>query len=66
MVLRHGTTVNELPSVRPDDVITGLRVVAGLAPAVAPAVTRLAQGPLDAGTVTVGDPLAPDREAALG
>ena len=66
VVVRHGTLQNELPSVRPDDVITGLRLVAGLAPPVAPAVTRLAQGPLDADTVTVGDPLAPDREAALG
>ncbi len=34
------------PSVRPDDVVAGLQVVADLAPPVAPRVTRLAQGRL--------------------
>jgi radical SAM-linked protein len=34
------------PAVRPDDVLAGLRVVAGLEPPVPPRVTRLAQGPL--------------------
>ena len=66
VVIRHGGSTNELPSVRPDDVITGLRSVADLAPPVAPAVTRLAQGPLDEETVTVGDPLVPDRSAVRG
>ena len=66
VVIRHGNTLNALPSVRPDDVITGLRLVAGLAPSVTPEVTRLAQGPLDADTVAVGDPLAADREAVHG
>jgi len=66
VVVRHSTALNALPSVRPDDVITGLRLVAGLAPPVPPSVTRTAQGPLDADSVTVGDPLAPDREAGLG
>lgn len=51
------------PAVRPEDVLTALRAVGGLAPAdtVAPAIaTRLAQGPLsDDGSV--GDPLAVDR-----
>jgi radical SAM-linked protein len=58
VVLRHGS-----PSVRPDDVLaalhetTGLRVTAALQ-------QRLAQGPLDLGSGTVGDPLTPDRDAA--
>jgi hypothetical protein len=60
LVVRHLT-----PAVRPDDVLSGLRVAADLAPPVAAAVTRLAQGPLDEKTGTVTDPLAPDREAAL-
>jgi hypothetical protein len=58
LVLRHGT-----PSVRPDDVLTGLREVAGLVPPVVPMQVRLAQGPLDPETGLVGDPLAPDRDA---
>ncbi len=59
VVLRHGT-----PSVRPDDVLAGLRAIAGLQAATAPLYERLAQGPLDARTGTVGDPLAPDRDTA--
>ncbi|MFI7007457.1 TIGR03936 family radical SAM-associated protein [Streptomyces sp. NPDC050145] len=58
LVVRHVT-----PAVRPDDVLSGLRAVADLAPPVPAAVTRLAQGPFDAETGTVTDPLAPDREA---
>ncbi|HYN75330.1 MAG TPA: TIGR03936 family radical SAM-associated protein [Candidatus Limnocylindria bacterium] len=54
LVVRHVT-----PSVRPDDVLSALLRVADLAPPVPPLVTRLAQGPLDAATCTVGDPLAP-------
>ncbi|GAB2866262.1 TIGR03936 family radical SAM-associated protein [Actinoallomurus bryophytorum] len=58
MVVRHTT-----PAVRPDDVLTGLRLVADLAPPSPPLVTRLAQGPLDdSGELT--DPLAPDRQTA--
>ncbi len=50
------------PVVRPDDVLSALRVVAGLALPV-PKATRLAQGRLDdAGALA--DPLAPDRAAA--
>jgi radical SAM-linked protein len=49
------------PSVRPDDVLSGLRVVAGLEPPVPPRVTRLAQGPLTAQGDIV-DPLDTDRE----
>jgi len=56
VVVRHVT-----PAVRPDDVLTGLRQVANLAPPAPPEVTRLAQGPLDSETGTVSDPLAPDR-----
>ena len=55
-VVRHTT-----PAVRPDDVLTALRVVADLVPPSAPRVTRLAQGPLDDATGAVSDPLEPDR-----
>ncbi|RAY10731.1 radical SAM protein [Actinomadura craniellae] len=58
MVVRHTT-----PVVRPDDVLTGLRQVADLAPPSPPLVTRLAQGPLDADTGELADPLDPDRDA---
>jgi len=56
LVVRHTT-----PAVRPDDVLVALRRVADLAPPVPPSVIRLAQGPLDAATDDVADPLAPDR-----
>jgi radical SAM-linked protein len=59
VVVRHVT-----PAVRPDDVLTGLRHVADLAPRLPPRMTRLAQGPLEIVTGTVSDPLAPDRVAA--
>ncbi|GGS45180.1 TIGR03936 family radical SAM-associated protein [Streptomyces cinerochromogenes] len=59
LVVRHVT-----PAVRPDDVLSGLRAVADLAPPVPAAVTRLAQGLFDEETGTVTDPLAPDREVA--
>jgi radical SAM-linked protein len=51
------------PAARPDDIVTALQSVAGLAPAAPPVAVRLAQGPLD-GTGVIGDPLAPDRNAA--
>ncbi|PWI43050.1 TIGR03936 family radical SAM-associated protein [Streptomyces sp. ICBB 8177] len=60
LVVRHLT-----PAVRPDDVLSGLRATADLAPPVPAAVTRLAQGPLDEESGTVTDPLSPDRDAAL-
>lgn len=60
VVLRHG-----IPSVRPDDILAGLREIAGLDAEVAPVQQRLAQGPLDPVTGTVGDPLSPDRDAAV-
>ena len=53
VVLRH-----TVPAVRPDDVLSGLRDVGGLAEAGAPLVTRLQQGPLDEATGTIGDPLS--------
>ena len=56
VVVRHTT-----PAVRPDDVLAALRQVADLAPPVPPQVTRLAQGPLDAATGAVSDPLVLDR-----
>jgi radical SAM-linked protein len=55
VVVRHVT-----PSVRPDDVLSALRIVADLVPPAPPRVTRLAQGPFDPGTGSVGDPFAPD------
>lgn len=58
LVVRHTT-----PAVRPDDVLSGLRLVADLAPPVPAAVTRLAQGPLDTATGAVTDPLAPEHAA---
>ena len=56
LVVRHVT-----PAVRPDDVLAGLASIGDLAPPSTPAVTRLAQGPLDEVAGTVSDPLAPDR-----
>ena len=51
------------PAVRPDDVLSGLRVVAGLEPPVPPRVIRLAQGSLtEQGEIV--DPLDADREDA--
>ena len=57
MVVRQVT-----PTVRPDDVLAALRVVAGLAPGAAPVAVRVVQGPLDE-SGSVGDPLAADRAA---
>jgi radical SAM-linked protein len=49
------------PSVRPDDVLSGLRVVAGLEPAAPARVTRLVQGTLtEQGEIV--DPLLLDRD----
>ncbi len=51
------------PSVRPDDVLSGLRAVADLEPPVSPRVTRLAQGTLTA-LGEIVDPLDADRDGA--
>jgi radical SAM-linked protein len=54
------------PTVRPDDVLSGLHVVAGLEPPSPPRATRLAQGTLTAGGEIV-DPFAADRaQEAIG
>ncbi|QRN81612.1 MAG: DUF2344 domain-containing protein, partial [Nocardiopsis sp. BM-2018] len=59
MVVRHTT-----PAVRPDDVLTGLRQLADLAPLSSPKMTRLAQGPLDEATGAIADPFDADRPEA--
>lgn len=59
MVVRHGT-----PSVRPDDVLVGLRQAGNLATPLPPVVTRMAQGPLVEGTDEVRDPFEPDRQGS--
>ncbi len=58
VVLRHGA-----PSVRPDDVLAGLREVSGLQAGAAATFERVAQGTWDAQAGTVGDPLVLDRDA---
>ncbi|WP_275414323.1 TIGR03936 family radical SAM-associated protein [Asanoa ishikariensis] len=52
------------PSVRPDDVLAGLRVVADLEPPVPPRAIRLAQGRLTA-QGAIADPLEADRDGAV-
>ncbi|SHF44157.1 radical SAM-linked protein [Streptoalloteichus hindustanus] len=54
------------PAVRPDDVLSALRVVADLVPPVPAKATRMAQGRLDDSGVlgTLVDPLAADRAAS--
>jgi len=42
------------PAVRPDDILTALRQVAGLKPSSPPLVTRLAQGPLETVAAAAG------------
>jgi radical SAM-linked protein len=65
VVVRHTT-----PAVRPDDVLTALRLAAALSTPITPVVTRLAQGLLDETLSASGepprltDPLAPDAAAA--
>ena len=59
VVLRHGT-----PSVRPDDVLAALGEITGTGFGPAALAQRLAQGPLDPRSGTVGDPLSLDRDAA--
>ena len=54
LVLRHLE-----PAVRPDDVLSGLTSLHGLALVGVPLLTRLAQGPLDPDTGEIGDPLRP-------
>ena len=60
-VILNAVVRNGSPSVRPDDLLVALRVVAGLVPTSPTFVTRLAQGPLDA-SGNVADPFDHDRE----
>jgi radical SAM-linked protein len=62
-VVRHGT-----PTVRPDDVLSGLRRGVDLVPPAPPIAVRLAQGPFDEESGVVSDPFTTDREVvgALG
>ncbi len=53
VVLRH-----TVPAVRPDDVLTGLRLVGGLEVSGPPLMTRLEQGPYDVASGEIGDPLS--------
>ena len=53
------------PAVRPDDVLSALRVVADLEPPVPAKATRMAQGRLDDGE-GLADPLAQDRAVTQG
>jgi radical SAM-linked protein len=59
VVVRHGT-----PAVRPDDILAGLRLIAGLVLPVPPLQTRIEQGLLDPMTGSVMDPLDPDRDVS--
>ncbi|MFC5287473.1 TIGR03936 family radical SAM-associated protein [Actinokineospora guangxiensis] len=63
MVVRQTT-----PAVRPDDVLSALRVAAALDLPVPAKATRLAQGRLDDGEAVgaLSDPLAQDRAASAG
>ena len=58
MVVRHTE-----PAVRPEDVLTALRQIAGLAPASSPAVTRVAQGVLGDDGLTGPVPAQPPAAA---
>jgi hypothetical protein len=53
------------PAVRPDDVMSALRVIAALEPPVPAKAIRMAQGRLD-DSGGLSDPLARDRAAAVG
>lgn len=52
LLLRHA-----VPAVRPDDVLTGLAAASGVPVPGGALLTRLAQGPFDEATASVGDPL---------
>jgi radical SAM-linked protein len=52
LVLRHAE-----PAVRPDDVLAGVNAASGIEFGGVPLLTRLAQGPLDPETGSIGDPL---------
>lgn len=64
MVIRHDVAPGEAVSIRPDDVIAGLRSRGGLTTSATPVAIRSEQGPLNSADGTVGDPLALDRDAS--
>ena len=59
VVVRHGT-----PAVRPDDILAGLREIAGLVVPVPALQIRIAQGPLNPKSGCVEDPFGHDRDAS--
>lgn len=63
VVIRHDAAPGGAVSIRPDDVLAGLRTQGGLTTNATPVAVRSAQGPLDSEKGTVGDPLALDRDA---
>jgi radical SAM-linked protein len=63
VVIRHDVAPGGAVSIRPDDVLAGLRARGGLTTNVTPVAVRSAQGPLNSQDGTVGDPLALDRDA---
>jgi radical SAM-linked protein len=64
VVIRHDVAPGGAVSIRPDDVLAGLRTRGGLTTNVTPVAVRSAQGPLNSQDGTVGDPLALDRDAS--
>ena len=63
VVIRHDVAPGGAVSIRPDDVLAGLRTQGGLTMNATPVAIRSAQGPLNSHDGTVGDPLALDRDA---
>lgn len=63
VVIRHDVASGGAVSIRPDDVLAGLRTQGGLTMNATPVAVRSDQGPLDLQNGTVGDPLALDRDA---
>lgn len=55
---------NATPTVRPEDLLTALRLVSGLTGSAPAEAVRIGQGPLEVQTASVGDPFAADREGA--
>lgn len=63
VVIRHDVAPGGAVSIRPDDVLAGLRTQGGLTMNATPVAVRSEQGPLNSQDGTVGDPLALDRDA---
>lgn len=58
MIMRH-----ESPTVRPEEILTALRMVTGFQPPASPMVTRLAQGVWDEHEGRLDDPLAAEKQS---